>query len=78
MEAFPFEKYTIRLMTIERPTRPLIKILNNNGYFLLKYLHEWGETLWTHNSTDWSREHPDIVRIKEMTNPPRKNKKPKG
>ena len=74
MEAFPFDKYIIRLMTIERPTRPLIKILNKHGYHLLKYLHEWGETLWTHNSTSWTREHPDIVRIVEMTNPPRKKK----
>jgi hypothetical protein len=63
MEDFPFDEYTIRLLTIERPSQPLKKLMEDNGYLFLKQLAWWGETLWAHESTGLTPEHPKIVKI---------------
>lgn len=63
MNSFPFEDYTIRLLTIERPTRQLKTLLESHGYLFLKDLAWWGETLWAHESTGWTPTHPKIVKI---------------
>jgi hypothetical protein len=50
MEHFPFQLYTIRFMTVERPKPSLQKILKRNGYQFVMMLVYWGETLWVHES----------------------------
>lgn len=50
MKKFPFEKYTFRVMTIERPDEKLRSLLEKKGYVLLKLLSNFGETLWFHKS----------------------------
>jgi hypothetical protein len=50
MEHFPFQLYTIRFMTLERPKPALQKILKSNGYQFVMMLVYWGETLWVHES----------------------------
>jgi hypothetical protein len=50
MEAFPFDRYTVRIITIERPKRALREMLEKNGYKLLRILSDFGETLWSHES----------------------------
>lgn len=50
MEHFPFERYRIRILTIERPPAELRKLLESKDYVLLKILSHFGETLWVHKS----------------------------
>jgi hypothetical protein len=50
MDHFPFQLYTIRFMTLERPQPALQKILKSNGYQFVMILVYWGETLWVHES----------------------------
>jgi hypothetical protein len=50
MQDFPFEQYTMCLLTIERPRRLLRELLESRGYRLLKIISKWGETLWVHES----------------------------
>ena len=64
MKDFPFEDYTIRLLTIERPSKELKSLLQSKGYSQLKRLAWWGETLWAHKSMGLSQEHPKIAKIK--------------
>lgn len=64
MKDFPFDEYTIRIMTIERPSNDLKTLLESNGYIKLKRLAWWGETLWAHKSTGFTPEHPKIAKIK--------------
>ena len=63
MSSFPFEEYTIRLLTIERPSDELRSALEANGYVFLNDLSLWGETLWAHNSTGLSPLHPKVEQI---------------
>lgn len=63
MQHFPFDQYTIRILTIERPSNDLRKLLEQHGYLMLKSLAWWGETLWAHESTGFSPSHPKIVKI---------------
>lgn len=51
---FPFQEYTIRLLTIERPKEGLRQILENNGYTQKLRLSRWGETLWVQSSLESS------------------------
>lgn len=50
MEDFPFQTYTIRFLTVERPKLGLQKVLKANGYHFVMMLVFWGETLWVHES----------------------------
>ena len=65
MKDFPFEQYTIRIMTVERPSQELRNLLQSKNYVYLKDLVWWGETLWAHKSTGFTPTHPQIVKIKE-------------
>jgi len=63
MKEFPFDKYTIKVMSVERPKNDLRLLLKSKGYILLKKLTWWGETLWAHESTGLSPDHPKIQKI---------------
>ena len=66
MKEFPFDEYTIRVMTVERPGKDLHALLKENGYVFLKDLSWWGETLWAHVSTGFTPDHPKIKKIKKV------------
>ena len=51
MQGFPFHQYQVKVMTVERPSHELQKLLTSQGYVLLKMLSYFGETLWVHR--DW-------------------------
>ena len=65
MEDFPFNKYKVRFMTVERPSADLIALLNKHGYKRnSKDFAHWGETLWFHPdfvSMTVSTEEIDVV-----------------
>jgi Methyltransferase FkbM domain len=63
MKEFPFDEYTVKVMTVERPGKGLKTLLESKGYIFLKDLVWWGETLWAHKSTGLSPGHPKIQRI---------------
>lgn len=63
MQYFPFDQYTIKVLTVERPSADLKALLGRHGYLMLKQLAWWGETLWAHRSTGLSPSHPKIVKI---------------
>ena len=64
MKDFPFEDYSIRVMTVERPNKELRQLFETKGFVFLKDLAWWGETLWAHHSTGLSPTHPKVVSIK--------------
>lgn len=51
MKDFPWEDYTFRFMTIERPKDDLKELLKSHGYREVKELVTWGETLWVHEKS---------------------------
>jgi hypothetical protein len=63
LQHFPFDRYQIRIMTVERPNKQLKSLLLENGYVFLKDLVWWGETLWAHQSTGLTPDHPQIAKI---------------
>jgi len=67
MKDFPFETYTIRILTVECPNKKLQKLLNENGYVYLAELATWGEYLWCHKSTGFTPDHEKIKLIKPRT-----------
>lgn len=50
MEKFDFDKYIVRILTIERPEKSLRQLLQRKGYELLRIVSDFGETLWAHSS----------------------------
>jgi hypothetical protein len=50
MKDFPYDEYTFRFMTVERPKDDLKAILKSNGYEYIQTVSSWGETLWVHES----------------------------
>jgi len=50
MKDFPFTKYQVNIMTIERPKQELRTLLTENSLVFVMNLTTWGETLWVHNS----------------------------
>jgi len=48
MSTFPFDKYSFRVLTIERPKPDLKEVLKAKGYSFIKSLSTWGEELWYH------------------------------
>lgn len=66
MKNFPFDEYHIKVLTVERPNKELKKLLEINGYIMVKSLAWWGETLWVHTSTGLTADHPKIAKIKEV------------
>lgn len=63
MKDFPFDKYRVKLMTVERPTPDLEWLLTNHGYVNLTILVKWGETLWAHKSTGITPDDPKVKSI---------------
>mmetsp|Transcript_25623 Transcript_25623/g.62834 ORF Transcript_25623/g.62834 Transcript_25623/m.62834 type:complete len:145 (+) Transcript_25623:614-1048(+) len=51
MESFPFDLYTIRILTVERTSSRVRSLLESNGYRWVVSLSKWGEALWVHNTT---------------------------
>jgi hypothetical protein len=64
MKDFPFDQYTMKVMTIERPGEDLRELLRSKEYVFLKEISRFGETLWAHKSTGLSPEHPKIQQIR--------------
>jgi hypothetical protein len=51
MKDFPFDRYTMKVMTIERPKQELVDLLYEKGYIYMAANNEWGmETLFVHTS----------------------------
>lgn len=50
MSAFPYDQYTIRVLTVERPKPRLKELLVSKGYIFLRPIANWGEELWVHHS----------------------------
>ena len=50
MKHFPYEFYTFRFISIERPPPPLQKLLQSHEYYFVMMLVPWGDTLWVHKS----------------------------
>jgi hypothetical protein len=50
MNAFPFQDYRFRFMTVERPSANLTAKLAEHGYQLVKKLVFFGDTLFAHKS----------------------------
>jgi len=67
MKDFPFETYTIRVLTVERPNKKLKALLQEKGYVYLAELATWGEYLWCHKSSGFTPEHEKIKLIKPRT-----------
>ena len=67
MKDFPFDKYTIRLLTVERPNKQLKELLTENGYIYLAELAPWGEYLWCHESSGFTPNDEKIKAIKPRT-----------
>ena len=63
MQHFPWQDYTIKVLTVERPSEELKQLFEKHGYQHLKDLAWWGETLWAHKSTGLSPTHPKIAKI---------------
>jgi hypothetical protein len=63
MQNFPWEEYTVSVLTIERPAALLRDLLGKHGYLKLKDLAWWGEYLWAHESTGLTPDHPMVARI---------------
>ena len=49
LQGFPFDRYRIRVLTVERAHATLAALLQSHGYVQLKQLKRWGETLWVHS-----------------------------
>ena len=43
MKSFAFDKYKIRVLTIERPNQDLVDLLYENGYVYLATFNKWGD-----------------------------------
>ncbi|KAL7580145.1 hypothetical protein ACA910_012901 [Epithemia clementina (nom. ined.)] len=51
LQEFAFDRYQFQVLTIERPSEPLQRLLRQQGYVLLRTLRQWGETLWAHQQS---------------------------
>jgi len=63
MKDFPWDQYTISVMTAERPSDDLKKLFTAKGYIFLKDLTWWGETLWAHKSMGFTPKDPKVMSI---------------
>jgi hypothetical protein len=51
MQHFPFDEYTVKFMSVERPKDGLKAILIANGYDFVGGIGSYGETLWAHHTS---------------------------
>ena len=49
-ETFPWGKYTILVLTVERPKEKLKQLLLNNGYAYVCDHGDWGDQMWLHST----------------------------
>lgn len=63
MEGFPWDKYTFKLITVERPKDDLLAALKQNGYELLGENSDWGDQTWIHSPS-----FSDLDSIREQWN----------
>ncbi|CAM9195891.1 unnamed protein product [Chrysoparadoxa australica] len=52
MSTFPFEEYTIRVTTTERPGVDLKELFQEHGYIEVREIADFGEVLWVHPSLE--------------------------
>jgi len=50
MLAFPFDRYVINVLTVERPPADLVKLLRNNSYMYKGEHGDFGDEVWIHAS----------------------------
>jgi len=50
MKDFPFDTYSFRFMTVERPKPELRDNFQSHGYQFIQDISSFGETLWVHES----------------------------
>jgi hypothetical protein len=50
LSTFPWDSYSFKILTFERPKPDAISLLESHGYVCLKILASWGETLWAKRS----------------------------
>ena len=51
MKHFPFVKYQIKVMTVERPDDELQELFRSHGYQLMATIGKFGETVWIHKDS---------------------------
>ena len=57
MANFPWDNFKFLFMTVERPKPDLKAAFEAHGYYMVKELVDWGETLWAHkDSVDLTQE----------------------
>jgi hypothetical protein len=71
MEAFPLEKYRIKILTAERLKGSIRSYLKEKGYEFVIRLSSWGESLWIlssiKNELNWTAFH-DLSNMIERNN----------
>jgi hypothetical protein len=50
MQNFPFQSYSFRFMSVERPKLDLQRLLESNGYTYIMHLVDFGDVLYVHES----------------------------
>mmetsp|Transcript_6 Transcript_6/g.10 ORF Transcript_6/g.10 Transcript_6/m.10 type:complete len:331 (-) Transcript_6:1369-2361(-) len=50
MSSFPFDKFTISVLTVERPNQNLLDLFEKHGYKYFIRLSKWGEQAFIHES----------------------------
>jgi FkbM family methyltransferase len=51
MESFPYDAYTVRVLTVERPKPQFYNIVQQKGYCCVGTISNFGETLWVHQDS---------------------------
>ena len=51
MEHFPWNEYSFKFLTIERPKEDLKQTLRSKGYRMVMFLSWYWESLWIHNAS---------------------------
>lgn len=72
MKNFPLDKYSISIMTVERPNDELKALLERHGFSKVTRFSNWGETLWLHKSA------LSLVNVEEIDQEFKPTKKPKS
>ena len=50
MKSFPFSRYRIKVMTVERPDEELRRLFQSHGFVLMATISKFGETIWIHTN----------------------------
>jgi len=52
MQHFPFHRYQIQVLTVERPKQAFYTTLQSHGYRCVGTISNFGETLWVYTETE--------------------------